>query len=68
MKLRIIVGPDGKVRVEVSEGTFAEASEKVDNLLNLLRANGIEFAEMGQPEQHRHDDQLTTTEHTHVTE
>ena len=53
--------PDGKLSVFIAEGTFAEGKVKMEKMLSDLGLDGLEFSEVGQVEQHKHD-----TEHAHV--
>lgn len=55
MKMRVVVLPNGQINIFADEGTFAEGKEKIEALLAALGAAGIEFAEVGQVEQHKHD-------------
>lgn len=55
MEVEILVDTEGKVSFFVREGTFAEARQKLERLIEELKATGLEFAEEGQVERHRHD-------------
>ena len=57
MHLRIVILPDGRLGLYSEEGTFAEGEETLAEVLTTLGAAGIELAEVGRVEQHRHDDQ-----------
>lgn len=57
MKARIILNRSGSVLILIDEGTPEQASEAVQALMNKLSANGLKFAEVGEPEQHRHDEE-----------
>jgi hypothetical protein len=61
MKARIVVLPDGSIRLFVDEGDFSQASAK---LRALAQALGGQLAEIGEVEQHRHADGAVV--HTHV--
>ena len=56
----VILQPDGSVRLNATNGTFADGAEKLMALVGKLQAMGIPVEVTGQPEQHRDDD------HTHV--
>jgi hypothetical protein len=65
MKIKIKIGVDGKIQIEVAEGSFAEASEKVEQVYKVIGSTAkIEFAST--PEQHRHDGSSTESEHDHA--
>jgi len=55
MKGRIVIMPDGQVAFFVDEGDFEGGKAKLEKLVKTLRAGGVEFTEVGQVEQHRHD-------------
>lgn len=57
MKARIIITPDGNLAAFIDEGTFEEGKIKLERLLADLSGLGIDLTEIGQAEQHRHDDQ-----------
>lgn len=54
MKARVVILPDGKVSFYVDEGSYEQASAKLQAVLTALGAAGVTFAETGQIEQHRH--------------
>ncbi len=58
MQARIVILPDGGLTVITDQGTFAEGAERITALLSALGAQGVRFAEINPPEQHRHDDRL----------
>lgn len=62
MKARIIITKDGKVIFLADEGTLESGAEKIQALIRKLAARGVNFSEVGQPEQHRHDDESITLE------
>lgn len=65
MKIKIRIGVDGQIQIEVAEGSFAEATEKVEKVQNIIGSTAkIEFAST--PEQHRHDGSSTESEHDHA--
>lgn len=57
MKARIILNKSGSVLILIDEGTPEQASEAVQELMKKLSANGLKFSEVGEPEQHRHDEE-----------
>jgi hypothetical protein len=62
MKCRVVIMPDGTVQVFVDEGSFAEASAKVQQLLTQM---GV--VDAGPVEQHRHGpDEVHVHSHTHA--
>lgn len=64
MIVKIVILPDGQISAFVEEGTYAEGKAALERFLQDLGASGIELAEVGQVEQHCHDDQHV---HTHAT-
>lgn len=65
MKIKLKIGVDGKIQIEVAEGSFAEASEQVEKVRKIIgSAAKIEF--VSTPEQHRHDNPSTESEHDHA--
>ena len=68
MQLRIVVEPTGKISFFSDDGTFAEGAEKIEELIKVLRAQGINLADVSQVEQHRHDGEglhSHSTNHSH---
>lgn len=63
MKARIVITPTGEIAFFTEEGTFEAGAEVIDALLKQLQAQGINLTDLGQPEQHRHDDGHV---HSHV--
>jgi len=63
MRARIVILPDGGLTLITDEGTFSEGAARITQLLEALSRQGIEFASINPPEQHRHDDQRV---HTHA--
>ncbi len=57
MQVKIVILPDGQISAFVEQGTYAEGKAALERFLRELGAGGIELAEVGQVEQHRHDDQ-----------
>lgn len=57
MKARIIILPDGQVSAFTDEGSFDAGKAKIEALWQTLRASGLDFSEVGQVEQHKHDHQ-----------
>ncbi len=56
MKIRVVVTNDGQVSLYSDDGTYAEGKEKLEMILGQLKTQGIELTDIGQVEQHRHDD------------
>jgi hypothetical protein len=65
MQLRIVILPDGRLGLYSEDGSFAEGEQTIAAVLATLGAVGIELAEVGRVEQHRHDDQLVREEVHH---
>ena len=70
MKIRIVITPDGQIALFSDTGTFTAGKEQLEKLLASLQADGVQFSEVGQVEQHRHDgehvhDHTHTHDHTH---
>ncbi len=63
MKARIVIMPDGQVTVFADEGSAETARPELAKVFAALQAAGLAVDQLGQPEQHRHDDQ-----HNHVKE
>lgn len=61
MKARIIISPDGTLQAYIDEGSYEEGKAKLEMLIVELNGLGIRFAEIGEVEQHRHDQ-----EHSHI--
>jgi hypothetical protein len=59
MRVRIVVLPTGEIGLFTEGGTFAQGKEQLARLLTELGAAGVRFSEVGDVEQHRHDDQQT---------
>lgn len=57
MKARIVITKDGKVIFLADDGTLESGAEKIQALIRKLAARGVNFSEVGQPEQHRHDEE-----------
>jgi len=64
MKIRIIITPDGEIGFFADEGTFDQASEKLEMLKQDLQALGLALTDIGKIEQHKHDQEHA---HTHAT-
>ena len=64
MRIRIVLMPTGEIGLFSEQGTFTEGDQELTRLLNELGATGIQFAQIGDVEQHRHDD-MTTHQHVH---
>ena len=65
MQLRIVILPDGRLGLYAEDGTFAQGEQAIAAVLAALGAAGIELAEVGSVEQHRHDDQPVREEVRH---
>ena len=65
MRMRIVIMPTGEIGLFSEQGTFAEGERDLTRLLNELGAAGLQFSQIGDVEQHRHDD---TTVHEHAYE
>lgn len=61
MDIKIVVTADGQVQALIEKGTFKEGAERLAELIDALRADGIEVAELSPIESHRGDG-----EHVHV--
>lgn len=57
MKFRIVISETGKIGFFTESGTFEQGNKQVEKILAALGASGISFEEIGQPEQHRHDEE-----------
>ncbi len=65
MRIRIVLMPDGQIGLFSEQGTLADGERDLTRLLNELGATGIQFSQIGDVEQHRHDD---TPTHQHIQE
>lgn len=65
MKVDVVITRDGKISVFTREGSFNEGLEKILELLNLLRAEGIAIEIEGDIEQHRHSESKVHSEVKH---
>ena len=65
MQLRIVILPDGRLGLYAEDGAFAEGERAIAEVLAALGAAGIELAEVGRVEQHRHEDQPVREEIRH---
>ena len=57
MEFEIKMYDNGKIELVAKGGTFNEAKLKASELFRALKASGLNFEVIGQPEQHRHDDE-----------
>jgi len=55
MEIQVVITNEGKLSIFSKEGTFLEGKEKIDLLLQILKAQGVEFDLIGDVEQHTHD-------------
>ena len=54
--VQIIVGLDGKINFVVAQGSeFDPAKAAIEQVIGGLKMEGIDFAEVGEVERHRHD-------------
>ena len=60
MKLTLLLTPDGKLLVSVSEGTFPEARAAIEAVLRDLGQDAVPLVLETPIEQHRHDDEHPT--------
>ncbi|MGB8645425.1 MAG: hypothetical protein WCF84_09315 [Anaerolineae bacterium] len=66
MRVNVVIFPDGQVSITVANGEFDAAKVAIQQAVEGLRASGVDFAEVGQIERHRHDDaHLNTGTHVH---
>ncbi len=61
MQCRAVILPNGQLSLFIADGTYAEGKVKLEKLLGDLKAQGLEFDQVGIVEQHKHDN-----EHVHV--
>ncbi len=67
MKVYVTVYLDGKVSLTVAQGEFEPARAAIEQTIQGLRLAGIDFAEVGEIERHRHDDPNVHAEsHVHT--
>ena len=55
-QMRIAIQDNGMVTIFTDDGTFKAGKEMTEKILALLQADGVDFDEIGQTEQHRHED------------
>lgn len=67
MKVKIVVGPDGTFALFSREGTLAGGAKVFSGIIGKLQASGVKMTEIGEPEQHSHDDpaKVKASLHTH---
>jgi hypothetical protein len=63
--MKVLLSPDGTIEVQALDGSFAEASESVRNLLANLGASGVELSDQSEPEQHAHGKEEHVAHHAH---
>lgn len=64
-RARVAAALNGELMIMTEEGDFARGSKDILDLLNNLKASGVNFKEVGRPEQHRHDDHEHAHTHAH---
>lgn len=64
MKARVVITADGQIALFTDEGGFESGKVQIERLLKALKLDGVQFSEVGQVEQHRHDGQEVQA-HTH---
>jgi hypothetical protein len=66
-KVRIVVDSEGSVGFFTEQGTLETGKVQIKMLVDLFAQNGIKFSEVGEVEQHRHDDprQVHLEVHSH---
>jgi hypothetical protein len=57
MEFEVKIHDDGRIELVAKGGTFDEAKLKASKLFQSLQASGLQFDVIGQPEQHRHDNE-----------
>lgn len=55
MDIDIVITKEGGLSVFIKQGAFAEAKEKIEQLLAGLGLEGIEFEMIGDVERHTHN-------------
>jgi len=60
MQIQVVIGPTGEVGLYSKEGSFEGGKQLLEKLLGELAAGGVQFAEVGDVEQHRHEDEKAT--------
>ena len=55
MEIQIIVTQNGKLSIFSKQGDFIEGKEKIDLILQILKAEEIKFDFLGDVEQHSHE-------------
>ena len=55
MEIQIVITQDGQMSLFSKQGAFIEGKEKIDLILQILKAEGIKFDSLGDVEQHSHD-------------
>jgi beta-phosphoglucomutase-like phosphatase (HAD superfamily) len=55
MRAQVVILPGGDFALMIQEGSFEEAKDKIGDLLESLRQQGIEIASVSKVEQHRPD-------------
>jgi hypothetical protein len=62
-QVTVVIGLDGKIEFAVAQGEFSAAQVAINQTIEGMRAEGVEFSEVGEVERHRHDH---AHEHAHV--
>ena len=57
---RIVITDDGQIGFFAEDGSYQQGKQNIAALIALIQAQGIEFESIGQVEQHRHTEEMTT--------
>ncbi|MEI7988774.1 MAG: hypothetical protein WCI88_07020 [Chloroflexota bacterium] len=60
MKARLVITDTGEIGIFTDEGTFVEGKGKIEAMWQLLNELGIDLKNIGDVEQHRHDNETIT--------
>ncbi len=66
-RAKVVILPDGQMSIFIREGSYEEGRQKLQALIKSLGAAGVEFADEGKIEQHRHHGEaIANHNHTEV--
>lgn len=57
VKAKIVITQDGQVGIFTQDGTFLNGKEAIEKFFAKLQVAGVKFSEVGEVEQHRHDNE-----------
>lgn len=64
---RVVIGENGELAIFADEGGFDDGKKVIEQVLAGIEAEGVELSDVGEVEQHSHDDDDGGHVHRHVT-